>query len=195
VGNLVTHSELELVDKLRRGDEEAFSLLFRQQYQSLCFFAGRYIRDFATAESLVQEVFVKLWDSRQDLHIRVSLRGYLYTSVKNSCLNHIKHERFSHPLESVKARSDDAVTQPDLQLESQEITAAVQRAIRDLPSKQRETLSLAKYDGLSYQEIAEIQNVSINTVKTQLKRALKALSKSLQYLHIVLLLLRFSLLR
>ena len=191
MGNLVSHSDMELVDRLRRGDEEAFSLLFRRQYQSLCFFAGRYIRDLNTAESLVQEVFVRLWDGRQHVHIRVSLKSYLYTSVRNSCLNYIKHERFSRPLEGVERRSDDAVTQPDLQLESQEVTAAVQRAISDLPAKQRETLSLAKYDELSYQEIAEIQNVSINTVKTQLKRALKALSNSLQYLQMLLLLLRF----
>jgi RNA polymerase sigma-70 factor (ECF subfamily) len=182
VGNPGTQSELEVINKLRCGDEEAFSLLFRQQYQSLCFFAGRYIRDFSTAESLVQDVFVKLWDSRQALHIRVSLKSYLYTSVKNSCLNHIKRERFSYTLESIKGRSDDTVPQPDVQLESQEIATAVQRAISGLPSKQRETLSLARYDELSYQEIAAIQNVSINTVKTQLKRAVKALSKSLQHM-------------
>jgi RNA polymerase sigma-70 factor (ECF subfamily) len=191
MGNSGTHSELEIISKLRRGDEEAFSLLFRRHYEPLCFFAGRFTKDLNTAESLVQEAFVKLWESREALQIRASLKSYLYTSVKNACLNLIKHESFSYPLESVERKSDDPITRPDVQLESDEMTEAVERAINELPPKQREILCLAKYDELSYQEIAEIQHVRINTVKTQLKRALKSLSKSLQHMHIALLLLKF----
>ena len=191
VGNPTIHSELEIVDRLRRGDEEAFSLLFRRQYEPLCFFAARFTRDLSAAESLVQEIFVKLWESREALQIRVSLRSYLYTSVKNACLNLIKHENFSYPLESVESRSDEPVTRPDVQLETDEMTKVVEQAINKLPPKQREILCLAKYEGLSYQEIAEVQHVRINTVKTQLKRALKSLSKSLRYMHIALLLLKF----
>lgn len=183
--------EAQLVERLRHGDQEAFSLLFRQHYEPLCYFAVRYVRDFNTAESLVQGVFVKLWDGRNDLHIQSTLKGYLYAAVKNSCLNHIKHERLSCPLESVETRPGDADRQPDVQLESDDIAVAVQEAINKLPPKQREILSLAKYDGLSYQEIAEMQKISVNTVKTQLKRAVQTLSQSLQHLRMVLLLLGF----
>jgi len=68
--------------------------------------------------------------------------------------------------------------------------AAVQSAVDELPSKRREIFLMAKDNGLSYQEIAEIQNISVNTVKTQIKRALKALSSSLRYMHTALLLIR-----
>ena len=184
------NSESDITEKIRRGDEEAFSLLFRQHYEPLCFFAHRFVRDFDGAEGIVQEVFVRLWDTRATLSIHTSVRSYLYTAVKNSCLNHIKRASFSSPLDDQETWTDTTMLRPDAQLESNEMAEAMERAIDNLPSKCRQIFCLAKYDGLSYQEIAEIQNVSINTVKTQLKRALKSLSKSLQYLQVLLLFLR-----
>ena len=175
---------------MRRGDEDAFSLLFHHHYQALCCFARRYVGDFDTAESLVQGVFVNLWDRREVLHIRVSMKSYLFGAIKNACLDHVNHESFSLPPEIVREWSSNCAERPDIQLESQEIMAAVQSAVDELPSKRREIFLMAKDNGLSYQEIAEIQNISVNTVKTQIKRALKALSSSLRYMHTALLLIR-----
>jgi len=183
-------SESDITEKLSRGDEEAFSLLFRQQYEALCFFAHRFVRDFDAAEGIVQDVFVRLWDTREKLSIHTSVRSYLYAAVKNSCLNQIKRSGFSSPLEDQGEQSDSTMLRPDAKLESDEISRALEKAIEGLPSKCRQIFCLAKFDGLSYQEIAEIQNVSINTVKTQLRRALKSLSRSLHYLQILLLFLR-----
>jgi len=189
VSNPGIHSELDTIEKIRLGDVETFSQLFRRYYEPLCMFAARFTRDFDAAENIVQEVFVKLWDGRESLSVEVSLKGYMYASVRNSCLNYIKRESLSSTLERVEGRSNETTTRPDIQLESSEISQTVERAINKLPHKRREIFCMAKYDDLSYQEIAEIQNVSVNTVKTQLKRALKTLAKSLQYMHIVLLLL------
>jgi RNA polymerase sigma-70 factor (ECF subfamily) len=147
------------------------------------------MQDFDGAEGIVQEVFVRLWDARETLNIHTSLRSYLYTAVKNSCLNQLKRESFSSSLEGKEERSDTTTLRPDAQLESDEIAEALEEAIGSLPSKCRQIFCLAKFDGLSYQEIAEIQGVSVNTVKTQLKRALKSLSRVLQYLQVLSLLL------
>ena len=122
--------------------------------------------------------------------IFTSLRSYLYTAVKNSCLNQIKRARFSTSLRGSEERSDPTTPLPDEKLESDEIAEALEKAIGNLPLKCRQIFCLAKFDGLSYQEIAEIQDVSVNTVKTQLKRALKSLSRSLHYLQAMLLLFR-----
>jgi RNA polymerase sigma-70 factor, ECF subfamily len=180
----------EIPERIRRGDQEAFSLLFRQYYEPLCYFAQRLIGDFDGAEGIVQDVFVRLWDTRESLSIHTSLRSYLYTAVKNSCLNQIKRARFSTPIGEDEDRSDATTPLPDEKLESDEVAEAIQRAIAGLPLKCRQIFCLAKFDGLSYQEIAEIQNVSVNTVKTQLKRALKSLSSSLHYLRVLLAFLR-----
>ncbi len=184
------NSESDIAEKIRQGDTEAFSSLFREHYEPLCFFAQRFVDDFDIAEGIVQDVFVRLWDIRETLNIHTSLRSYLYTAVKNSCLNQIKRASFSSSLEGKEDHPDTTTSLPDAQVELDEIAEATEKAIRNLPSKSRQIFCLAKFDGLSYQEIAEIQNVSVNTVKTQLKRALKSLSKSLHYLRVLLVFLR-----
>ena len=186
------NSEPHIVDRIRRGDTEAFAALFRSYYEPLCYFAQRFVEDFDAAEGIVQDIFVRLWETRETMNIHTSVRSYLYTAVKNSCLNQIKHSRFSAPLEGKEEQPDATALSPDAQLESDELMSALEAAIKGLPPRCREIFRLAKFDNLSYQEIAEIQNVSVNTVKTQLQRALKSLAKALQYLQVLLVLLGIS---
>ncbi len=184
-----TPHEAELVEKIRLGDVESFSQLFRQLYGPLCLFARRMVSDLDAAENIVQDVFVRLWDNREMLFIHTGIRSYLYAAVKNSCINFSKHGRFAIPLDAETDRPDASEGEPDKQLESNELAQALDQAISALPPKCREIFLLAKFEGLSYEEIAEVQNISVNTVKTQLKRGLKALSKSLGYLRMIILML------
>jgi len=80
---------------------------------------------------------------------------------------------------------------PDSKLEEKEITTAIHTAINKLPEKCRQIFMMCKYDDLSYAEIAELQNISINTVKTQLKRAVKSLTKNLAHLRSFLIFIQF----
>ena len=185
------HNELEIARRIRAGDAEAYSSVFRRYYEPLCFFAARYLHDIQAAEGIVQDVFVRLWESRETLGIQSSLKSYLYASVRNACLNHIKHENFSTSLDDEVERPDTAAAQPDIQVESAELAEALEKAMSALAPKCRQIFAMAKYDGLSYEEIAGILNISINTVKTQLKRALRSLSTSLQHFQVLLLLLRW----
>lgn len=185
------HNELEIARRIRAGDVEAYSSVFRRYYEPLCFFAARYLHDIQAAEGIVQDVFVRLWESRETLGIQSSLKSYLYASVRNACLNHIKHENFSTSLDDEVERPDTAAAQPDIQVESAELAEALEKAMSALAPKCRQIFAMAKYDGLSYEEIAGILNISINTVKTQLKRALRSLSTSLQHFQVLLLLLRW----
>lgn len=183
------HSESEIIQRIRTSDVEAFSGVFRRYYEPLCFFAGRYLHDIQAAEGIVQDVFVRLWESRDTLSIQSSLKSYLYASVRNASLNTIKRENFTASLDYEEELPDTPDMQPDIQLESNELAEALEQAIDSLAPKCRQVFCMAKYDGLSYEEIAEVLNISINTVKTQLKRALKSLSRSLQYFQIFLLFL------
>lgn len=177
---------------MRRGNIETFSALFRAHYEPLCYFASRFIDDFDAAEGVVQDVFVRLWELRDSLEIHTSLKSYLYTAVKNSSLNYLKRAKASTTLDTVAGLPDAAASQPDASLESKELLEALDAAINDLPAKCREIFRLAKFDGLSYQEIADLEQISVNTVKTQLQRALKTLSKTLKYVQVVLILLRIT---
>ena len=184
------HSELEIIRQIRGGDTEAFSSVFRRHYEPLCYFAERYLHDIQVAEGIVQDVFVRMWESRDTLGVQSSLKSYLYASVRNACLNHIKRQSFTTSLDHEEERPDDATVQPDVQLESNELAEALEKAMAGLAPRCRQIFFMAKYDGLSYKEIAEVLNISMNTVKTQLQRALKSLSKSLQTFRILLLFFR-----
>ncbi len=150
-------------------------------------FAGRFVKDKDISENIVQEIFVKLWENRDKLNIQSNVKSYLYTAVKNHSLNYIKKEKQHISIEDETESSNYYSKAPDEEMIDKELYDSVQAAINKLPEHCRQIYLLKRYDELSYSEIAEVQNVSINTVKTQLKRAVKSLSKNLAHLRIILL--------
>jgi RNA polymerase sigma-70 factor (family 1) len=174
-------------NKVRQGNVPAFSFLFNKYYQSLYQFAGRFVKDAQSAEDLVQDVFVRLWTNRKELQITSSLKSYLHVSVKNQALNYIRREK---KLQFSEDYTDDRiqfVTTPEDQVIEKEMITTVHEAIEKLPKQCRVIYLMKRYDGLNYQEIAGILNISVNTVKTQLKRALKTLLTRLTYLKTCML--------
>lgn len=81
----------EWFKRIRRGDRDAFELLFRGYYDCLCTFAEGYVRSFSEAEDVVDQVFLTLWESRAEWNLRRSIKSYLYGAVRNGALNHLKH--------------------------------------------------------------------------------------------------------
>ena len=171
-------TDLDLFERMRGGDEEAFSSLFRAYYEPLYQFAGRYTRDAQNAESLVQDVFVKIWEHREGLRVRSNVKSYLYTAVRNHALNMIKREGRMSGEESFDLH-EGAERSPEEALIDKETAEAVRRAVENLAPQCRQVYTLKRYDHLSYVEIAEVLNVTVNTVKTQMKRAIKSLKKQL----------------
>ena len=89
--------DLHLLNLLRRNDEEAFTALFRKYYEPLYRFVLRFVRDPQIGENLVQDVFVKLWETRESIRIRSNVRAYLYTAVRNHALNYLRREKIRKP--------------------------------------------------------------------------------------------------
>ncbi len=166
-------------ERIRSGDSTAFSYIFRKHYEQLYRFAGRFVKDTHTAENIVQNVFVNLWIERNKRHIQTSLKSYLYKMVKNHSLNYLKREKKMDYLEKRQNIQENFNISPDEKLLEKELHIAVHNAINKLPSQCRQIYLMKRYDDLKYTEIAEILNISINTVKTQMKRALKSLLKQL----------------
>jgi RNA polymerase sigma-70 factor (ECF subfamily) len=178
--------DFKYVKGIRSNDPAAFASLFRKYYEQLFYFALRFLKDSQTAENIVQDVFVKLWEKREEWHVQSSVKAYLYTAVKNRSLNYIKREKSMVSVEEVSVNQMDEIPSPEESLIENEIMEAVQGAIEKLPQQCRCVYQMKRYDGMTYSEIAEILNVSINTVKTQMKRALKSLHKNLAYLYSLL---------
>jgi len=157
-----------------------FEDLFRSQYSDLCAVANKYLQDLDAAEEVVQSVFVKFWEGRESLQIKQSIKGYLFTAVKNNCLNQIKHLKIK---EEYKAHNQREIaleeSQFDGELEGSELADKIQESIDKLPDARKQIFILSRYEGLKYKEIAEKLNISIKTVENQMGSALKFMKSQL----------------
>lgn len=155
-------------------DQKAFQRLFELMYPGLVEYAYRFLYDTAASEDLVQEVFIDLWENRSSYTIHTTVKGYLYATVRNRCLNHLKSLKITDR-EAILDISATLCSPDSIELiEQQEKKAMVQKAqiiLNNLPQKMRRIFSLKVIEGYSYAEIAEEMDISVNTVKTQLKRA------------------------
>lgn len=171
--------ESDWVKQIRQDDAGAFEKLFKAYCQPLIDFARRYVQDAATAENLVQDVFLKVWENRDALNPQLNIKTYLFTAVKNQALRHLRHAGVkSRSTETVKSMTA-AVLTPEQEMNEKELSESIQKAIADLPEKCRLTFAMNRFDKLTYSEIAQVQSVSVKTVETQMSRALKSLRKQL----------------
>jgi RNA polymerase sigma-70 factor (ECF subfamily) len=172
-------SDREIWDKISLGDSTAFSALFKKYYVQLYQFAGRFVNDAQSAENIVQDLFAKLWIQKKNIQIKSSLKSYLYISIKNCSLNYRNQEKFWISIEKIEPYQKDIFDSPENSYIESEMHRAVHNAIKQLPEKCRQVYLMKRYENLQYTEIAEILNISVNTVKTQMQRAMKSLQKQL----------------
>ncbi len=151
----------------------SFKTIFRELYPGMVRIALFYIHDLPTAEDITQEVFAKLWEKRKQLETIDNLKGYLSYAVKNHCLNHLKHQQVitKHQQEYLKQIATD--DRPD------EFIQKVQTSLGKLPPKRRQILEMSIVQAKSYQEIADQEGISVNTVKDHIKKAYAFLRKDI----------------
>ncbi|TVQ04559.1 MAG: RNA polymerase sigma-70 factor [Balneolaceae bacterium] len=166
-------------------EEYAFEILYKKYYESLSRFAWRYVKSKAVAEEIVQETYTDVWISGDSWEINGSVRSYFYRIVRNKCLNHIKHLQIKEKYDPIWL--EDYYQQETGYIDERrekQIRAAIQNAIEELPERSRMTYMLHRQDGLTYDEIAGVMDVSVKTVESQMSRTLKILRKKLSYLLI-----------
>ncbi|WP_423129939.1 RNA polymerase sigma-70 factor [Gaoshiqia sp. Z1-71] len=166
-----------LLERLKAGDRNAFTLLFEYYYTGLVVFADRYLHDTELAEDIVQSAFVRLWENRQAIK-SPSVRYYLASAVKNSCIDLIrKNETQKKYAQRQTFQETDHGN--DFWAES-ELQQLIETAIGNLPQRCREIFILSRYDGMKSHEIAQKLQLSQRTVETQITNALKILRKELK---------------
>lgn len=173
------------VTNIRKGDHEAFEALFKEYYFILARFSWRYVGSESIAEEMVQEVMASIWETRESFEITGSLRAYLFKAVRNRSLDYLKHQRVKQKyIDSHRNKEDHSFIDIEFNDEEREsrIRMAIEREIEALPHRSRMTFKLHRHDGLTYEEIAEVMDVSIKTVESQMVRTLKKLRERLSYL-------------
>lgn len=180
-------NERELLLLLKNGDESAFGLFFKTYYKDLVLFAGKFISSRVICEDITQSVFLQLWDERETLIIESSLKSFLLKSVQNRCLNVLRHQLYEENyLNSVKQHESMTVPTPEHYLLYSEIHTHLSQALSRLPYNQREAFELNRFKGLTYQEIADMLNVSKRTIEVRIGQALKQLRIDLKEIFLIL---------
>jgi RNA polymerase sigma-70 factor (ECF subfamily) len=169
-------------------DKPAFETLFRSFFPGLVLFARKYVPDQDTATEIVHNVFLNLWEKREQVDTSTSLKSYLFTSVHNRCLNYIRDQKKFDRDEALLQRLDsDEFTDASDRLEEMELEQRIYEALQTLPEKCREVFTLNRFEGLKYGEIAGKLGISVKTVETQMSKALKILRDKLSdYLTIII---------
>lgn len=156
-------------------DIQQLELLFNNWQQGLVYFANQYIKNEDEAIEIVNDSFMAIWDRRETLKLDDTVKGYLYTTVRNKCLNAIKKvnpEQYAEDVSTINKGSDFTVQHA---MEAQETEKKLNRAIESLPPRCKEVFLLSRKEGLSYKQIAQALDLTVKTVENQIGIALKQL--------------------
>lgn len=173
------NQEIDIV-KVRNGDRNAFKILIEIYYDDLYLFAQNLCRDQDLSKDLVQEVFFSLWENRKNINTKSVIKGWLYQSLKNKFIDHIrKHKKETVLLETNLAELTEQFVFDENQQELNQKVSLLEKEIALLPKKCHEVFIMSKKEGLSNQEIADYLNISLKTVEGHLTKALKILREKL----------------
>jgi len=157
-----------------------FEDFFKSNYGELCGYANKYLQDVDEAEEVVQNTFVKFWENRKTINIKSSFKSYIYTTIKNNCLNVIKHQKVKN---TYKQHNEQQLKQQqfgvDDEYEATELEQKIQQSIQQLPDGRQQVFIMSRYEGLKYKEIADKLKISIKTVENQMGSTIKFLKSEL----------------
>lgn len=153
-------------------------VIFHKYYQRLCHFAWQIVQDDDLVQDLVQEAFIAFWKNRSKLaDDELVHKSFLYSTVKNLCLNRLRHEKIVHKYRIHQQEKPIEVNNQEMviirKLIRSEIMEDVIRIIRTMPMGCQEVFRLSYLEGLSNDEVAQELSISVNTVKTHKKRGLR----------------------
>lgn len=178
--------EDSFIERINQKQRSAYHELFREYYQSLVMFAMRYVNEQGEAEDIVQDLFVAVWEKNEKFHSYLSFRAFLYTSVRNTCLNRIKHRKVEEKYVDYSIRHTDESQNEDYNMLEEELYRQLFQVIDELPPRCREVF-LLHLDGKKNEEIATKLQITLLTVKTQKKKALRYLRERLGRYTLLLL--------
>ena len=165
-----------LMDKVRSGDEQAFSCLVMRYQGQITRFTQRMLGNFTEAQDAAQETFIRLWMLRDRYRFCGGLKSYLFRIARNICLDMLRRSKIQVSLEG-----EDEIRSNQLSIEGhvmqRTFSSTVKQAILNMPEPARAVFCLSHYEGLTYREIAEIMDCPIGTVASRKASAVEMLRR------------------
>jgi RNA polymerase sigma-70 factor (ECF subfamily) len=191
-------TEKEILELLKKGDEEAIRYIFDMYFEKLCLYAEGIIRDHQAAEDIVEDLFITVWLHAGTNPIHTALPNYLFKSTYHNCLKYLNKLRaevrnagqLSYTLKDHEITDPLTSGYPFSGMVVMEMEKKAEAILESLPEQCRKIYTLNRYENLSYPEIAAQLQITVGTVKTQMSRAFQRLRKGLmEFLSLLLLLL------
>lgn len=179
--------ELFLLQSLKRGDDAAFTLLYKKYWSEVYNFSRLYLNTKEAAEEVVQEVFVKLWELRETLRPEENFKGFLFIITRNVIFNQHRKQvnEIQYKMSLLEIQNEELYHMED-ELEKRELREFLDRLISRMPEQRQIIFNLKRYEDLSYREIATRLNITERMVERNLYKAMKFLKENI-YFFIVFL--------
>lgn len=170
------HDEAYYINEIRAGNRAAFDKVFLLYFKKLHAYAYSFVKDQEMAEEMVQNVFFRLWQKKEQLKPDGYLRAFLYRSVYNESISYLRRqkvrssfaEQYTHELKNEHGNLSEEIAATELE-------QRIHEAINELPEKCAEIFRMSRMDQLRYQQIADVLHISVKTVENQMGKALKLL--------------------
>lgn len=172
-------SEKELVISLKNGDERAFTALYKLYWSKVYNFSRLYLSSIAEVEEIVQQVFVKVWETRDFLREDEHFKGYLFIITRNLIFNQFRKSfnEKAYRLTVLEASLESYNIEDELN--AADLKEFIQRLVCELPPRQQEVFKMSRDAHLTYKEIASRLNISEKTVERHINEAIKFLKKNI----------------
>jgi len=165
----INEEDAAFVEAIVQRDKRQFEILYKKYYQQLFALAYRYVKQQEIAEEIVHDVFITIWNKADQLNIQYSIRSYLFRSIVNSSLNHLKKEKMDTEKRMVYLSAQDTLLADESFNESEQaLLNGLEEALASLPAKCREVMYLSRFGKLKQSEIAAQMDISVKTVKNHL---------------------------
>ncbi len=182
-------TDKELVRRVKKGDRDAFDLLFSRYQHKILNLVSRYLRDPQDVEDVAQEAFIKAFRALPRFRGDSAFYTWLYRIAINTAKNHLVTRGRRPPGTDVDVEDaehfdgNDALREsesPETVLARDQLSAEIDGAIADLPDDLRSAVTLREFDGLSYEQIAEIMDCPVGTVRSRIFRARESIDKRIE---------------
>lgn len=184
-------SDKEIALRIRQGDHKAFEMLYDLYYVKLCSYCNSIVKNLPVAEEIVQELIYTVWDRRTTLSFEPELKQYLYRSVYNNAITHVKKEsKLAINSELTSFIADSLPRYYQDELETKELSETIENTLSSLPAQTKDIFQMNRDEEMSYKEIAEKTKLSVKSIEYHMSKAIKVLQKELsRYLMLVIFIL------
>ncbi len=175
------NAELFIFQSMAEGDKQAFRYFFERYYEELCNLVNIYLHDPDISEEIVQDIFIRFWEMKEQISINTSVKAYLLKSSRNKCLNYIRDQKRKFDIhEEIRKLADPVHEISDEFLDAEQLREIINHSVNRLPDRMREIFLLRNEQNYSYREIAEKLKITEKTVENQMALALKKLREYLR---------------